>query len=274
MYALEHVARSIQIGAEALIVMFTAYLDASGNERTSVITVAGFVARLTRWERFESEWKSLLPRRIKMFHMTDFASSKAGWESWKGKSQQRAVFFDKLVRCVMRNTNKGFGISLQLSHYRDFNTKFQLEESSGGPYSFACQAFFAEVMKWAARNRVDYRREILFVAEDGDTGQGEMLSRARQDGFNVIPQSKAAIRAFDACDLAGWKARTVVDDSLVKELHLADPSAEARTAATLKQLGTFVQLNALIDKDTIEEVCSSLGIPERLSLATPPTRVK
>jgi hypothetical protein len=68
--------------------MFVAYFDASGNSETSVMTMTGFIFTRTRLERFQREWTRLLPGSIPMFHMTDFASSRAGRESWRDKREQ------------------------------------------------------------------------------------------------------------------------------------------------------------------------------------------
>jgi hypothetical protein len=114
--------------------MFTAYFDASGNSKSSAITIAGFVSRLRKWERFEVQWKALLPDGMRMFHMTDFVSFKNGWEGWKA-DPRRGVLFDSLVACIKRNTNQGFGVSLRLSDYKELDSKYRLQEAAGGPYA-------------------------------------------------------------------------------------------------------------------------------------------
>jgi hypothetical protein len=60
------------------IAMFTAYFDASGTSKATVITMAGFVSRVNKWERLEDEWPQPLPSGITSFHMTDFVSSRRG----------------------------------------------------------------------------------------------------------------------------------------------------------------------------------------------------
>ena len=107
--------------------MFTAYFDASGTSKATVITMAGFVSRVNKWDRLEDEWPQLLPSGITSFHMTDFVSSRRGWESWKeGRSAERAKLIQSLVACIKRNTNKGFGVSLRLVDYQRFNAKYKL----------------------------------------------------------------------------------------------------------------------------------------------------
>ena len=90
--------------------VFRAYFDATATPDKSVQSVAGFVGRVRKWERFEKQWGDLLPETVSMFHMTDFVSSREGWESWKGPehSKRRAELIEKLAGCVKMATNKGF----------------------------------------------------------------------------------------------------------------------------------------------------------------------
>jgi hypothetical protein len=263
MTAIEHLARALRLDGDSAIATFTAYFDASGTAQTRVITMAGFVSRVQKWERFEREWPKLLPGAVKFFHMTDFVSSQRGWESWKeGHSEKRANLVDNLVACIKRNTNKGFGVSLRLSDYVSFNTEYQLVEAVGGPYPTVGLACLGELRKWATRHRINHTK-ILCIFEDGDADQGALISRARLDGFNAIPQSKAEIRAFDSCDFAAWKTRAVVDDSLVKELHLKDPTSADRIKKSLDQLDPILQLNAAVDAKVLQDLCNLVGIPKR-----------
>ena len=90
--------------------------------------------------------------------------------------------------------------------------------------------------------------------EDGDDGQGHLMRIARREGFNTVPQSKADIRAFDPCDLAGWKARTAIDDGLVKLLGLRGEFEHDR----------FVQANNMLRVKGLLNTCRELGIEKRI----------
>src|ERR1035441_1359120 len=112
--------------------VFDAYFDASGDRNKSVLTMAGFVSRKKKWERFEDTWKALLPPTVNMFHMTDFVNSRKGWESWKGPehSQRRAVLIDNLAECIKSATNKGFAQSVRISHYEECDKEYKLAAPS------------------------------------------------------------------------------------------------------------------------------------------------
>lgn len=242
--------------------MFTAYFDASGKPDSKVMVMAGFVSRVPKWERFESEWRKLLPDGIPTFHMTDFASSRKGWESWKNQPEARVKLFAALVDCIKRNTNKGFGISLQTSDYAAIDRKYALTEGTGGPYPLVGMACLAELKKWAARHDIDHAK-ILCILEDGDEGIGTLIGRAWSDGFNAIQQGKKNIRAFDSCDLAAWKTKSLVDDGLIKQLQHTDPIAGGQLIRSFDQLAKILQLNALIDTAALENMCTFTGTAKR-----------
>jgi hypothetical protein len=242
--------------------MYAAYWDASGKPGSKVMAMAGFVSRVSKWDRFENEWAKLLPDGIPSFHMTDFASSRKGWESWKGQSEARWKLFASLVDCIKRNTNKGFGISLQMSDYVASDRKYELSEAIAGPYSLLGCACLSKLRKWADRHNVDHTK-IRCVFEDGDEGIGALIHRARFDGFNAISQSKKDIRAFDSCDLAAWRTKALMDDGLIKRLQDEDPIAAERIERSFKQISEVVQLNEVVDAETLEKMCVVGGVPKR-----------
>jgi hypothetical protein len=240
------------------IVTFTAYFDAS-SKNNEAITMAGFVSKADRWsQNFEPQWSALLPDGIKQFHMTDFVSSRRGWEEWKGKSSRRARLIENLVQCIRINTRKGFAVTLQYKDYDDVNKLYTLEETVGDPYSFVGYGCAGMLRMWADRKKLDYRK-ILCVFEDGDPTQGMLLSALRTQGFNAIPQSKENIRAFDAGDLAAWRARAIINDGIVKKMGADDPRAAERIMKSLDQLESMVQANRTTGFLGLKKTCVALG---------------
>jgi len=222
--------------------MFTAYFDASVNKDKSVISVAGFVSRVTKWKRFEKDWRLLLPSSVSMFHMTDFVSSQQGWEDWKGPdhSERRAVLIAALVSCIKNATNKGFAHTMRVSHYDECDQEYMLSEKYGNPYVVLGLGCLGALDVWANKRKIS-KRNIVCLFEDGDEGQGTLIKIAREEGFNAIPQSKKDVRAFDACDLAAWKARAMIDDAYERLLHFKDPQAGDRIMNTLDQLEDLIK---------------------------------
>jgi hypothetical protein len=242
--------------------IFNAYFDASGKADSQVMVMAGFISRVPKWERFERDWRKLLPEGVPSFHMTDFVSSRKGWESWKNQPEARVELFAELVDCIEKNTNKGLAISLQLQDYAAIDGRYELTEATGGPYSSVGLACLSEVKKWAIRHDVNHTK-ILCIFEKGDEGSGALMQRAEVDGFNVIQQSKKDIRAFDACDLAAWKTKAHVVDGFIRQLPKEDQVAWERISKSFDQLRKILQVNDVIDTASLEKLCADNGIQRR-----------
>jgi hypothetical protein len=248
------------------VAVFTAYFDASGSESSTVMSVAGFVSRLEKWARFESAWKSFLPDTVSMFHMTDFVTGREGWESWKGPEHRklRAKLLENLVGCIKLNTNQGFASSVRMSDYREVNRQFKLREYVGSPYVFLGMSELGRLKMWAARAKIDHSK-ILCLFEDGDHGQGDLIKRARSEGFNAVPKSKKHLRAFDACDLTAWRARVQIDDAWERQVHLNDPEGPANIMRSISHLEAVVRNKevGMFSAGALHKICESLDIPKR-----------
>jgi hypothetical protein len=194
--------------------IFSAYFDASGNKRKDAMAFAGFVSTVDKWDRFAKEWTAILSSyHVKSLHMTGFASSREGFESWKGKTKSRRKFISALVGCIKRNTHKGFSSGLYIEDYRQINGQFSLAESIGQPYPFCGFTCLGGLKRWALKKRINLD-EMLVLVEDGDEDQERLLTIARTEGFHIERASKAAAVAFQAADLVGWKTRTALQDAL------------------------------------------------------------
>jgi hypothetical protein len=160
--------------------MFSAYFDASGTKRARVLTVAGFVSRVSKWDRFNDEWPAILSAEHGAFmHMTDFASSKGEFASWKGQSHRRRKFITDLSNCIKRNTNKGFSSSVILSDYRDVNAEFMLAERVGQPFTLCMRACLGGLKLWASKKGAETEK-MLVVIERGDDDQDELVRQAER----------------------------------------------------------------------------------------------
>ena len=195
--------------------VFSAYFDASGSKKDPrVLTVAGFVARVRKWDRFNDEWSAILSEEnVTSMHMTDFASSKKEFVTWKGQSERRRRFIFRLSECIRRNTNKGFASSLILSDYSDLNSEYMLSEYLGQPFTLCMRGCLGGVARWAKKKKVK-TENMLIAIEQGDDDQGELIQIARSDGFKVIQLLKTDAKAFEAGDMVAWKTRIVLQNAL------------------------------------------------------------
>ncbi len=265
MVSIQHIARSVFPNKRRIVIaMLTAYFDASKDK--AAMTVAGLVSEVKQWERFEVKWREMLPSKVSMFHMTDFVSSQAGWESWKGKekrhSRRRAKFIGDLVRCIRTHTRKGFAVTIQRKDYDYINAIYQLQETQGSLYAFTGIACMGALQLWADKKGIDYR-DILCIFEKGDRGQAGMIKRLQAEGYNAITQAKTAIRAFDACDLIAWKARVNVDDGIVRQLQLNSPEDAKRILNSLDLIESVAQDNNMISYRPLLTICKLLHVPRR-----------
>jgi hypothetical protein len=242
--------------------VFSSYFDASGNKRMKAMTFAGFVSRVSKWDRFNKQWAKILSEEgVTAFHMTDFASSKGEYMSWKGDTERRRRFIAKLVDCIKRNTNKGFSSGVYLDDYNEVNRDFQLAEKMGQPYTLCGFACLGALAKWALKKKVKADRLLIFI-EQGDEGQNELIRVARRDGFKVVPLFKEDAAAFQAGDLTGWKNRTVLQESL--KMQLGTKEEADRILRSLEPLEGVVQRNAGWDKDSLYTLCNKKNIPKRV----------
>jgi hypothetical protein len=106
-------------------------------------------------------------------------------------------------------------------------------------------------------------RDVLCIFEDGDEHQAELITRARDAGFNAIPQAKKGVRAFDACDLAAWKARTIVDDHYVKNKYGDGSVPIELLVASLDSLEMMIPDNGRLSLTGLQNICMHLQTKKR-----------
>ena len=260
---LRHVCQALFVRAykESLpVAVFSAYFDASGNKRARVLTVAGFLSRVSKWERFDNEWADILSSEgVSAMHMTDFASSGGEFKSWRGQSDRRREFISRLSNCIRRNTNKGFASSVILADWREVDAEFMLSEA-GQPFTLCMRACLGGLARWATKR--DIKTESMLVAiEQGDDDQAELIRMARSDGFKVVPLDKRDVIAFQAGDMAGWKSRTILQDAVTGPLE-NEEDAE-KIIRSLDPIRPIVQNNGGFDGEALRNMCIKGKIPLR-----------
>ena len=241
--------------------LLSAYFDASGNKRKSVVTVLGFVSRVEKWDRFNEQWKAILKSEgVSSMHMTDFASSLGEFVSWKGQTERRKAFIFALANCIRRNTNKGFGNSVILNDYKSIDREFTLHERVGQPYTLCARACFGGLRRWADKKKISPERILVFV-ERGDEDQGELVNHAREDGFKIAALSKEDAVAFEAGDMAAWKFRTAIHNAAYAPM--AGIEDAANIIRSLDPIKAVVQRNTVFNTAALQLVCQRAHIPRR-----------
>lgn len=244
---------------------YTAYFDASGRkDQQKVMTVAGFVSTVKKWTRFDVEWNAILESEgIKSFHMTEFASSKGEFGiGWRGETDRRRIFIEKLVRCLKRNMNKAFRASLIIEDYNRVNKMFALEETIGRPYAVCGTGCLYAVHLWAERKKVEDKTLCYF--EDGDQDKGNFAAKAKTSSLLLKPNflAKEDAVAFQACDFAGWKYRTSItnalasDHTLEKGFRLLDSISALRSIPSKGGAGVW-------NPESLIAFCKWFDVPTR-----------
>jgi hypothetical protein len=195
-----------------MAILCAAYFDASGKQDGyPVLTVAGAVAPVKKWIRFEKQWRNvLLAEGVTEFHATDFAASQGEYKNWRNKTR-RAAFLGKLIGIIKENTNKLFSVSVEMDAWRQVDSEFLLTEGFYSPYALAGFAVIQQTVKWATRKRVAIPE---FIFEDGDYGWDGLLKLCAWDKITPVRLSKARAIPCQVGDLLAWKSRITATNSL------------------------------------------------------------
>lgn len=242
--------------------IFSAYFDASGSKSEHrILTVAGFVSRARKWDKFDEKWSAILKSfKVGAMHMTDFASSGGEFKDWKGKSELRRDFMDQLVKCIKNYTNKGFASSVVIPDYNEVNREYMLSEKIGQPYTLCAMACLGALALWARKKHINVA-EMIIAVEHGDQDQGELVGLAQKDGMTVIPVPKEKAQAFQAGDIVAWKSRTAIQQALYGPARsMEDLDSVMRS---LKPINSIVQRNGGFDKERLLQYCKKKGVKKR-----------
>lgn len=218
---LEHLAKSTLLSryrGDGYMAIFSAYFDASGHpDEQDVLTVAGYVATIDNWIRFEREWKDILKGEgVTAFHTTHFVSSKGEFESWAGKEppqvDRRRNFVAKLLKCTETSCAKFFRASMFLPDYLRVDAEYRLSEAIGRPYAVCSMLVAYSLRLWAFD--LEVLDTLLYFYEDGDKDKGNFEEKHKEAfGKPVRFLLKEDAKAFEAADFNAWKTRTALHES-------------------------------------------------------------
>jgi hypothetical protein len=187
--------------------MYTAYFDESGSpDEGKALVVAGYVASVEQWLKFDDEWREALAReRVKRFHMRDFAHSKREFESWQGDQKRRTAFIKTLVKIIRANVRKSFSQAVILEDYNKVNEKYLLAEQLLLPYPLCAFACARAVNSWAKDH--GYIDPVLHIYEDGATHKKQFKRLMEYQEYpDPIFGTKDDYVAFQAADLVVWES--------------------------------------------------------------------
>ena len=226
-----------------------------------VLTVAGFVSNMKRWDRFDHKWSDILKRnQITSFHMTDFVSSECKFKNWRGKSDRRRQLIADLVECIKQETKRGFAASVIVPEYEEVNREHLLSEAVGQPFALCAATCLAGLQRWMTKKKID-SSEVLLAIEEGDDDQGQFIDRAREEGFKAISFPKKYAQAFQAGDLVGWKCRTAIHNAGQKTITTVEDAGNI--LRSLNPIKGLLQTNKVYDQVSLLKLCKSAQLPRR-----------
>ena len=95
--------------------LLKAYLDDSGDPRSSHLTIGGYVGRIGGWTYFEKNWKRVLDKYdVPYFHRKEFASNVGFFKHIRGNEE---ISFNSDLIEVIQNSRpvakvRGFPVNL------------------------------------------------------------------------------------------------------------------------------------------------------------------
>jgi hypothetical protein len=198
------------------VATFSAHFDESGTPDAShrVLTVAGCVSSVKKWNRFEIAWKKILAEAElpegTIFHMNRFARNLPPYQHFENDSGRKAALIAALVDCTRRHVHKAVSCTVALRDWECLNRRYQVAESLGYPYSFCGRTCVSQVWKWA-KKRDDAEVEFFFEKGARHQSQFDKIMRLNH-GLEVTFQSKDSMVQFQAADLLAWKNRKVMTE--------------------------------------------------------------
>lgn len=228
-----HIARSVwfnEFRAQNLIMITaSAYFDDSGTDAANTaMVVAGFVADIDQWGKFNEEWNEVLcSYGGGSFHAKVFDDARRGHGPYsKWQDSKRRQFFERLLGIIIRRTERSIGTVLQKPAYEAVIQPIaQLNGYFGTPYVFCCFNCLHQTREWRAQYHPDV--PVRYVFDEGHANQGQLTNAAnmlkKHDRFMVdlttdddrklAPLQAADLLAFELCSEARRQTNDFQRDS-------------------------------------------------------------
>jgi uncharacterized protein DUF3800 len=191
--AFEHLHLSLIARQDGVFCMLTAYFDDSGTSATDpVVVVAGYLATVEMWSRFNRRWSTLLAQYgIAGLHRVDLENFSGEFKEWE--PTRRTEFIKKAHAIIKHCTYSGFGVALVKSDFEAVCPESNPYRTYGlfGWCAYGC---LAAIKLWCDHKNIT--EPIQFVFEAGTTGQDQF------DQLLGVIYRNPAIRKNDR--IGGW----------------------------------------------------------------------
>lgn len=169
----EHLRRALFLRGDSLMAMITVYMDETGHKDDpgqKVVGMAGFVNSVDNWGLFDAKWKDALTKakvpRFKdnpepYFHMREFKSSRATFETWSGDRIRQDRLYDKLLRVIESTHAVPFGSAITIEVWNKL-TKGQQHRFLDDPYYFCASECVLSILRLTQSRPADETVEVIF----------------------------------------------------------------------------------------------------------------
>jgi hypothetical protein len=253
--------------------MLTVYSDTSGMQKSSdPLVMASLVSPVSRWLRFEREWKAMLKEHgIPYLHMKEFAHSLGPFKDWKGNEKRRAAFLARVVAVIHHSVNKTFTLRAKREDFDAVNKVFELDGPYSGIYQITALALAGHIMEWCDAKHPG--KPIKWFYERGDDGLGRLVDGARKHAPHLklrwdpipLPAQDGAtgdwFAPFQACDFVAYEVAQEW-----KQLDKPLGRERSRRGALRNLLRTIPVFIGEFPRENLVKVAGDIGIPRRLNV--------
>ncbi len=172
---------------KVLMGMLTGAFDASGDHKTAVLTVAGFISSEHDWREFSKQWtKRLNDDGIKFFRAVNLTNFSGPFKHWRKKPDRererlRRALSSDLMDILKRHIYRKFGCTVVNDAFEKMDETTQ-EDFRLCAYSIAGRTCEKHLRQWVLRDWSQSAVSVRIVFEDGDVGKGKLQYHLSQEG--------------------------------------------------------------------------------------------
>ena len=193
----QHLHRSLFCGLGDWMSIFTIYCDDSGTDKHSrVASVAGYLGKVSQWEKFQKEWrKALREFGVRQMHRAELESFKGEFKQWNGTL--RTKFLQRVQPIIREHMTVPIGSAVIKDDFHNVIPR-HIQEQFGGVYGWCAHDCLVAVSHWYG-NR-GYRNRIQWVFEAGTIGHGQVDAMFRELNGNQKTRDKFYIKGWSFQD--------------------------------------------------------------------------
>jgi hypothetical protein len=209
--------------------VYVTYLDDSDADGSRVQTLAGYVAPLEAWRRFELLANAVCDSfNVSIIHAKDFEGTKGDFKGWSLKKKRD--FIDLIYTAAEYNIPFGISRSILKDEYRKRQAELGLNKSASA-YGVAFSSIIFTVIRDNTLSPQILQEGMSFIVESGHNNNEEL-----QNHFHLVKDHEIFVGAL--------RSLTFADKKSSRAIQLADFFAfySRRAASKSEKVGAPVPL--------------------------------